>query len=162
MSLPAPKGGGLFYFYPKYSCIKAACKSSCFSKSRRSIDLCPPPRSIPLAVCLSILVRPLGGGGPRSGGGGIPAFLYFFVNLYLYPFKSLPNITIGKSENHDALIHEIQITFRIIQPALFFIVLAAVGFDSQPGLLAIKIQNIIAYDSLTLEARFVTSQIIKP
>ena len=92
----------------------------------------------------------------------MPPFLYFFINLYLYPFKSLPNITIGKSENHDALIQQIQITFCIIQPSLFFIVLAAVGFDSQPGLFAIKIQNIIAYDSLTLEARFVTSQIIKP
>ncbi len=92
----------------------------------------------------------------------MPPFLYFFVNLNFDSFKSLPNITIGKSENYDALIQEIQITFCIIQPSLFFIVLAAVGFDSQLGLLAIKIQNIIAYDSLTLEARFVTSQIIKP
>ena len=92
----------------------------------------------------------------------MPPFLYFLVNLNLYPFKPLPNITIGKSENDDALIQEIQITFRIIQPSLLFIVLVAVSLDSQLGLLAKKIQNIIAYDSLTLEAWFVTSQKIKP
>ena len=124
----------------------------------------PPAKApaFPRAVEAPIFVRPLGGGEPRSGGGGMPPFLYFLVNLNLYPFKPLPNITIGKSENDDALIQEIQITFRIIQPSLLFIVLVAVSLDSQLGLLAKKIQNIIAYDSLTLEAWFVTSQKIKP
>ncbi len=53
---PAPEGGGHFYLYPKYSCISADRKSSCFSRSRRSTDFCPPLGEY-TTRCLPVVIR---------------------------------------------------------------------------------------------------------
>ena len=80
---PPPPRGRTFLFLPEILLHQSRLQKLLLSRSRRSTDLCPPPGGRGTAErwwgdsrAAPIFVRPLGGGGPRSGGGGIPPFLY--------------------------------------------------------------------------------------